>query len=68
MRVSVLTLLAGIAAVVVGSSGALLVVLTVLLKGRWELLDLLALAVSLALLMSGLQLLSYHMTRPEDRH
>jgi hypothetical protein len=66
MKVSVLTLLAGIAAVVVGSSGALLVVLTVLLKGRWELLDLLALAVSLALLMSGLQLLSWSLTLSED--
>jgi hypothetical protein len=68
MRVSVLTLLAGIAAVVVGSSGALLVVLTVLLKGRWELLDLLALAIGLALLMSGLQLLSWSLTLPEDRY
>jgi hypothetical protein len=68
MRVSVLTLLAGIAAVVVGSSGVLLVVLTVILKGRWELLDLLALAVSLALLMSGLQLLSWFLCGSEDRH
>lgn len=65
---SAIILLVGIAAVVVGSSGALLVVLAVLLKGRWELPDLVALAVSLALLMSGLQLLSWSLTLKHGNH
>ena len=54
-----LMLLTGIVAVVVGTSGALLVVLAMLFKGRWEPLDLVALAFSLASLMLGLQLLSW---------
>jgi hypothetical protein len=66
--VTVLTLLAGIVAVVVGTSGALLVVLAVMFKGSWELLDLLALAVNLALLMCGLKLLSWSLSMSDEHH
>jgi hypothetical protein len=61
-----LALLVGVAAVIVGSSLALLVLVAAAPRGRWELLDWIAFAISIALLMSGLQLLSWSLTLPED--
>jgi protein-S-isoprenylcysteine O-methyltransferase Ste14 len=68
MRVSVLTLLAGIAVVVMVTSGALLVVLAVSLEDRWEPMGNLVLAVGIALLMLGLQLLSWSLSLSDEHH
>jgi hypothetical protein len=65
---SALTLLVAIAAVIVGSSLALLVLVAAAPRGRWELLDWIAFAISIALLMSGLQLLSWSLYAQDERH
>jgi hypothetical protein len=56
---SIILLFVGIAAVFIGSSGILFVMLDATLKGGWETLDAVALTINIVLLISGLQLLSW---------